>query len=125
MKISEMTNEQATEALIRLSTPISNICNDDTTLELLNSFGEMGKQPLIQTVGALLPKIVLGLLKTHKHDVYEIIGTLAGVSSKEVAKMNFVQTVQIIKDSYDEVLLSFFTSSVKQIKPEEMKSSTP
>ena len=30
MKISEMTNDQATEAILRIAPPISNICEDES-----------------------------------------------------------------------------------------------
>ena len=123
MKISEMTNDQAAEALIRLAVPFGNICEDDEAIKLIDGYKDMSNKPFIQTVGKLLPQITSYLLKVHKKDLYEIVGALTFKTAAAVAKMNFVETVKIVKDSYDEVLLSFFTSSVTQMKDTAEKQS--
>lgn len=122
MKISEMNNDQAAEAMIRLAVPFGNICEDEEALKLIDEYKSMGSMPLIQTIGKMLPKIAAYMLKTHKNDLYEIIGALTFNTVEKVAKMNFAQTVKLMKDSYDEVLLSFFPSSVKQTKSSESES---
>ena len=113
MKISEMTNEQAADALIRLSVPFGNICDDEEALKMLDEYKAMGEMPMIQTFGKLLPKFISYALKSHKDDLYEIIGALTFQTKEKVAKMNFVETIRVVRESYDEVLHSFFTSSVK------------
>lgn len=121
MKISEMNNEQAADALIRLSEPFGNICEDEETVKLFDMFNEMGDKPFIQTFGKMIPQIVGLLLKTHKDDLYEIVGALTFKSRAEVAKMNFVETIKTVRESYDEVLHGFFTSSAEQMKKGEEK----
>lgn len=111
MKISEMTNEQAAEALIRLSVPFGNICEDEEALKMLDEYRAMSKMPMIQTIGKMLPKFISYALKSHKADLYEIIGALTFQTKEKVAKMNFVDTIKVVRESYDEVLKSFFTSS--------------
>lgn len=114
MKISEMNNEQATETLIRIAEPIGNICDDEETAFLMRFISENGNIPLVQTVGKLIPKAIPFLMQKHKRDLYEIIGALTFQTVEQVSKMNFVETVNVCKESYDEVLANFFTSSVKQ-----------
>ena len=117
MKISEMTNDQATEALIRLSVPFGNICDDDETMKLGEKYFKSREElPIIKAVGGALPQITAHLLKTHKEDVYDIIGALTFKSKSEVAKMNFKETIKILKESYDEILRDFFQSSAERMK---------
>ena len=119
MKISEMTNDQATEAIIRIATPISNICDDEAMLEIIDDLGKMGEMNLLTAVGKLLPKIVTCALKTHKNDLYEIIGALQMKSAETVGKMNFAETIKVVKDSYDDILAGFFTDSVRSAVTKE------
>lgn len=112
MKISEMTNEQAANALIRISEPISNICDNDEVVALLDEFSKMEKLGLVRAVGRMLPKLMAFALKDHKNDIYEIIGALADKTTAEIAAMNFKETVDIARNSYDDILRDFFTSSV-------------
>lgn len=109
MKISEMTNDQATEAMIRLSGPFENLCNDDEVIEALEKLGKMGNQPYLKVIGSLIPMIATIGLKKHRQDIYEIVSALTMVPVVKVGKMNFKETVQTLQDSYDEILRDFFT----------------
>lgn len=122
MKISEMTNDQAAEAMIRLAVPFGNICEDEEALKLLDEYRSMNSLPMLQTIGKMLPKLVSYMLKSHKDDLYEIIGALTFMTADKVAKMNFAETIKVIRESYDEVLASFFPLSVKQTKKTESES---
>ena len=119
MKISEMNNEQAAETLIRISAPLGNICDDENTVKIIEDFSKIKDIPMIQAVGRMMPQVTSYVLQTHKEDLYEIVGALTFKKSAEVAKMNFVETLKVLKDSYDEVLRDFFTSSVKQAAKKE------
>ena len=116
MKISEMTNDQATEALIRLAVPFGNICDDEKMVAMIDDFNKMKNTPVVQTIGKMIPQVATYALKEHKNDLYEIVGALTMKTVAQVAKMNFFDTIKVLKDSYDEVLHGFFTSSVEQIK---------
>lgn len=115
MKISEMTNDQAAEALIRISEPLRNICDDDDLLGIIDKWQNMENEPFIKTIGQLIPDFVLYALRKHRNDLYEIIGALTQQPVGKVGAMNFKQTVQTVQDSYDEVLKDFFTSSAPQM----------
>ena len=108
MKISEMNNEQATEALVRIATPVGNICDDEKTVAMFEQFKRFGEETSLQEIGRMIPQITTLLLKSHKEDIYEIVGALTFKTVKQVAGMNFMETVQVIKESYDEVLHNFF-----------------
>lgn len=123
MKISEMTNDQATEAIIRIATPISSICEDEEMLSIIDDLGKLGEMNLLTAVGKLLPKIVSVALKTHKNDLYEIIGALQMKPAVVVGKMNFAETIKAVKDSYDDILAGFFTGSVASVVKKGRKSS--
>lgn len=122
MKISEMTNDQAAKALIRISAPIESLCNDSKLDEMLETYKATKKEPFFKSVGALLPKFITYAIRTHKDDLYEIISTLIGKTVEEVGNMNIMETVKVVRESYDEVLQGFFTSSVKPGKITEEKS---
>ena len=111
MKISEMTNEQATEAMIRLAEPIGNLCDDEKAMELLQKYKSMSDMPFIRTIGRILPEFMAYAFKTHKADLFEIVGALNFKTAKEVGDMNFIDTVNIVRESYDDVLKGFFQSS--------------
>ena len=122
MKISDMTNDQAADALIRLSVPFGNICNDEEALKMIEEYKSISDLPFISSIGKLLPNLAAYMFKTHKFDLYEIVGALTQKKAEAVAKMNFFETIKILKDSYDEVLQGFFTSSVMQMKKSAEKS---
>ena len=103
MKISEMNNDQACEAIIRISNPISNILNDDNIKPLVEELekgkqaGESG-QPL-KFIAGIIPKLVAFCMKDHKGDLYEIISALTFKPVSKVGQMNFAATVKEIRES--------------------------
>lgn len=119
MKISEMNNEQAADALIKLAEPFENICNDDEMLDLMEKIKVAQGKPLVKSIGDILPKLVLYALKKHRNDLYAIIGAVTMKPVGEVAKMNFKETINIVKDSYDDIVRDFFTSSVPVTEVDE------
>ena len=123
MKISEMTNDQSTDAIIRIATPLSNICDDEKMLEIIDIIGKMGEMSLLTAIGKVLPQIATYALKDHKNDVYEIIGALQMKSAEQVGKMNFAETIKAVKESYDDILAGFFTDSVASAVKKGRKSS--
>ena len=123
MKISEMTNDQATDAIIRIAPAISNICEDTEMLTIIDDLQKFGEMNLLTAVGKLLPKITTLALKNHKHDVYEIIGALQMKPTAQVGKMNFAETIKAVKESYDDILAGFFTDSVASAMRKGKESS--
>ena len=111
MKISEMSNDQASEALIRLAQPLSNICDDEEIVDIFNEAGKVDNVPMVMAIGRLLPRIVMYAFKKHKADLYEVVGALLMIPAAKVGEMNFAETLTAVKDSYDDVLAGFFTQS--------------
>lgn len=109
MKISEMNNDQATDAMIRISGPFESICGDDDVTEALDKIAKMGDEPFIKAIGAIIPMLTTTILKKHRADLYEIISALTMAPVSKVGKMNFKETVNILQDSYDDILRDFFT----------------
>lgn len=119
MKISQMTNDQAAECLVRISEPIGRICDDEKLVELLDAVTKAENETLIRQVGKLLPKIITYAMSNHKADFYAIVAALGDVPEEKMSEMPFVETVKIIRDSYDDVLVNFFTQSAKATKTPE------
>lgn len=109
MKISEMTNDQATDALIRIAGPFESICGDEEVTNALNKIGELRGEPMIRAIGKILPMVVTIGLKKHRQDLYEIIAALTMNPVSKVGKMNFKETLTALQESYDDILRDFFT----------------
>lgn len=116
MKISEMTNEQATEAMLRLTGPIKNLCDDSDIAQFFDIVKSVDDStPLYMTLGKMIPEFARLAFVKHRNDMYEIIGALLMVPAGDVAHMKFGETVKALQDSYDDILTSFFSRSVKQM----------
>jgi hypothetical protein len=112
MKISQMNNEQAADAMIKLAQPISNLMEDKETAKLLETMTSTERDESgIAYFGKMLPKIVAFCLKGHKDDVFAIVGALLMQPVSEVGKMNFLETCNAIKESIDEEFIGFFRRS--------------
>ena len=111
MKISEMTNDQAAEALIRLSGPFSRLADDEDLKPLLDKILAM-KNAGTTTLGAtirMIPDFVTYGLAKHRRDTYEIVGALTQQPASAVGKMNLLQTIKTVQEAFDEDTSSFFT----------------
>ena len=123
MKLSEMTNDQAAEVMIRLADPVGAICDDEEAVQMIEDYKKRYRMPLFYSVGKMIPTLVGYLLKKHKAELYEIISILSGEKKADVGNMNFAETVKILRDSYDETLSVFFRSSGSAIMSAVKKSS--
>ena len=110
MKMSQMTNDQITELIIRITPAVSNIMDDEEMQPLLDKVAGSREMPLAKLIPSLLPPVVTFALRKHKADLYEIVGAFSGKSVKEVGKMNILDTMNIIKDSIDKDFTDFFRS---------------
>ena len=124
MKISDMTNEQAADVLVRISAPLGNLCDDEQIADMLKRYHEMDNVPMIKAIGQFLPEVVACAFKKHKNDLLEIVGALTLQSREKAAKMKFIETLNVIKEALnDEELTSFFTSLKGRMKQTEEKSA--
>ena len=111
MKISEMTNEQAADAMVKLAQPMANLLEDKETLRLLEQMQNPNAEGGISYFAWVIPKIVPFLMKDHKSDVYAIVAALTMKPISAVGKMNFMETVKELRESIDEDFIAFFKSS--------------
>ena len=123
MKLSEMSNDQAAEMMIRLADPVGAICDDEEAVKMIDEYKQRYKMPLFYAVGKMIPALVGYLLKKHKNELYEIISILSGEKKAAVGKMNFAETVKVLRDSYDDTLSVFFRSSGSALLSAVKKSS--
>lgn len=111
MKISEMTCDQATETMLRLSGPFARLSDDDEIMKMFDEIKGMllkGLTPRLATI-KMVPRFVTFCLAKHKKDLYEIVGALLLKPVGAVGKMNFLKMCGAISDSFDEDTQSFFT----------------
>lgn len=111
MKISEMNNDQATQAIIKLAQPMSNILDDPNTQTVLSGLAEQRGKDLASAIGAVLPKLASFCMKDHKKDFYEIVSALTFIPANKVGSMNFLQTIKELRDSIDKDFIDFFKRS--------------
>lgn len=115
MKISEMTNEQAADLMVRLSAPVGNICDDEKITNMIKEYQATEEMPVVKVIGKFLPQIAACALKDHKNDLFEIVGALTFQTRDKAAKMRFIDTVKVIREAVeDEELVGFFTSFKRQ-----------
>lgn len=106
--IATMTNDQATEAMIRIASATSTICEDSDVQTILNDLSNSKDQNIIVAIPKFLPRIVTLAFKKHKGDLYELVSAMSQTPVSEVGKLTFGETVDIIKANVD-VLKGFFT----------------
>lgn len=110
MKLSEMTNDQAAEVMIRIAEPIGLICDDEEAVQMIDDYKKRYQKPLFYAVGNLIPRLIGYLMKKHRAELYEIIAALTGKKVSEVGRMNIKETVEVVRESYDDVMAVFFPS---------------
>jgi hypothetical protein len=111
MKISQMTADQASDALARLTQPISNIVDDDDVNDLVVEFANSKDKTPLKIISSMLPKVVPLALRKHKKDLYEIVGVLAQKNVADVGKMTVLEIMTTFRESVDQELMDFFKSS--------------
>lgn len=124
MKLSEMTNDQAIDTMVRLSVPLGNICDDEQIADMINRYQSIENIPMINVIGKFLPEIVGCAFKKHKDDALEIVGALTFQTKEKAGKMKFIETLKVLKEAIsDEDLRDFFTSFKVRIRGTESKSA--
>ena len=58
MKLSELSNDQAADILIRLSGPVGAICDDEEAVQMIDEYKKRYKMPLFYAVGKMIPTVV-------------------------------------------------------------------
>ena len=117
MRLSELSTDRATDLLCEIVPYISNICTDDELLAEIkkkidpNSVANRAEMLLLGV--EKVNKIVPILLKTHKGDVFSILGALNEKTPEEIGKQSIITTMMQIRDiAKDRELVAFFTTCV-------------
>ena len=110
MKISEMSTDQASDVLVRIADPASNIMHDQDSIAVIEKLAKADGDSALSFIADNLVPVCTVLLKTHRKDLYEIIAALSGKSKKEIAEQKWYDTIKDIKACWDGDLASFFGS---------------
>lgn len=116
MKISQMTTNQAADALVKISANAANILDDKDMMALIKDTGEKGVGDAANGWNMVLTRLVPMCLKAHRDDLFSIIGALDDKTAEEIGKLKLIKTLGILRDSVDKELLDFFDSFIRQVK---------
>lgn len=121
MKLSELSTDQALDALCELTPYISNITSDEELVKTLGKVIEFDENQNMYGRFALLTgragELAPLLLKTHRADVYGILSVVNQRSAADIAAQKITVTIQQIREVFqDEDMLHFFKSSARQEK---------
>lgn len=114
MKLSEMTTDQAADALVRLVEPAAEIVNDDKVFELIKGAGKVASAGLPAQMAFILREAAPILLKDHRSALYEVLSIMTGKAVAEITEQPIMATVADIRGSVDTELLRFFMPSGAQ-----------
>lgn len=110
MKISQMTTDQAADALIRITEPAANIMHDEETIKVLEKLAKGNTDNGLSFIADNLVPVATILLKTHRQDMYEILSAMSEKEVAEIGNQKITETIKDIKDSWDGELMDFFAS---------------
>ena len=128
MKLSELTTEQAADALCELAPYIDSITHDESILSEIgkveNFENGITQQGLVLVWAGRISKLIPVLLRTHRDDVYGILSIINEKCVDEIAKQSIKETIKQVKNAVeDEDLMSFFDLSASQGKSEQSAPS--
>lgn len=109
MTIADMSMDQATETMIRVSSVLAFILEDEEVKSFIDGIIESGNESILTIIPKYLPKLTNILFRRHKDSLYELISALYGIDKKEVGRMNFKDAVNVLTENWS-VLKDFFTS---------------
>ncbi len=96
MKISDMPFKKGCEVMMRIAAPCANLCADEALVESAKN-------------GDTLSRMMVKCLLEHNADSYEIISALLDKPKSEIDEMKFDDVFTEVRNSYDGVLVGFFT----------------
>lgn len=110
MKISEMSTEQLAPVLADLAEPLSDIANDESTMEALKRIA--AEKTSLTQVAAFVKEIFPLLLKTHFESTCKIVAILTGKTLEQIKTQKGLQTIADAVAVFDDDLMDFFKSFV-------------
>lgn len=91
-----MPFKKGCEVMLRIAAPCANLCSDKALVEAAKS-------------GDTLSRMMVKCLLEHNADSYEIISALLDKPNAEIDTMKFDDVFNEVRNSYDGVLVGFFT----------------
>lgn len=116
MKLSQLSTEQALDAMVEMVGAIEDIGNDeDLTREIANLINKRkekeGRSEKLGLYMNTIAKIVPILLKKKRESVYAILAALNGTDVDTVRQQNIIKTMKEAKEAFqDEDLVAFVKS---------------
>ena len=111
---SQLSTDEATEVVLRIATPITNLIEDENLVAEVQKTMPKGDTTIIAMRRFGLAKIVNLLniaIKQHRTDVYEILSPFNGLTAEEIGKQNFLVTCKQVCDLlHDKDFADFFKS---------------
>lgn len=114
MKIAEFSTDEGLDVLCEITTPLGNIVNDkDLTKALQNKIDKNATEAEYMLKGTqMISEIIPVVLKTHRDDLYHILGALNKKPVEEIGSQSIIETVNQVKELMgDKDLQSFFKRS--------------
>lgn len=116
MRISELTTDEGLDVLCEITPFIGAIVTDEELVAELKRKIKLGddasKAQVWVAATDKLSKLMPIIFKTHRADVYGIIGAINGKPQSEIETQNFIKTMTEIRDIIrDEEFRNFFKSS--------------
>lgn len=108
MKLSEIKGERALEVIADLIEPITNIASDKNCKGAFVTHpeeGETNEEAVARNIKEKIPT----LLKSHKKDLVNIVGTLEGKNAEELSLIEITHSV--LEMLNDKALLQLFFSA--------------
>ena len=122
MKLSEMTTNQATDALILLAEPAAEIVNDDRIFDLIKKAGTLAEAGWQKQIAFIMREVAPVLLKDHRDALYTVLSIMTGKTPKQIGEQRAKETYDDIKGCLDSDLIGFFTPLEAQEKKTETES---
>lgn len=113
MKLSEMTTEQAAQALVKIADPIERMMSDEKLETAFVNFANLYKSnpTVIKLTGEVLGKLVPTLLKEHAEDLYQVVSAMTGKTTAEVRKEKLTTFIRDCMDFVDKDFIDFFQNT--------------
>lgn len=118
MKLSHLTTDEALDVMCECTPFLSSISADT---ELMDTIGKgmdtkgMTKAGILLAGAERINKIIPLLLKTHRADVYGLLGVVNRIPAEGIARQNILKTAAQLREVLtDKDLMDFFKSCAEQ-----------
>lgn len=122
MRIDDMSLDQATDAMTRISAALAVVCEDEDVQRLIDELADGESGSWISWIPKYLPRITSLVFRKHRESFYEVIGALAQQDAKTVGEMNSKVAVELLRENWG-AITDFFSSSESSATKIEKQSA--